>query len=141
MWPAFADVQEVDRMPVTWSVSDEDRFVLVTLEGEVQAKDIQQFISTMVTEGFEAYRKLFDARYMIPGGLRLSDLKAFSTMMAARAKDKPMGPLAFVIGSDLEREMAEVYGKADTGRPLGIFSDLAEARRWLDRPADGAAVS
>jgi hypothetical protein len=128
-------------VPVTWSISHEERLVLLTLEGEVQAKDIQQFISTMVAEGLEAYRKLFDARYMTPGGLRLSDLKAFSTMIVARAKEKPMGPVAFVVGSDLEREMAEVYGKADTRRPLAIFSDLAEAQRWLDRPADGAAVS
>jgi hypothetical protein len=128
-------------VPVTWSISHEDRFVLVTLDGEVQAKDVQQFISIMVAEGFEPYRKLFDARYMTPGGLRLSDLKAFSTMIVARAKEKPMGPVAFVIGSDLEREMAEVYGKADTGRPLAIFSDMAEARRWLDRPADSAAIS
>jgi hypothetical protein len=104
-------------------------------------KDIQKFISVMVTDGLEAYRKLFDARYVAPGGLGLRDLKAFSTTVVARAKDAPMGPVAFVVGSDAEREMAEVYGKADAGRALAIFGDLAEARQWLDGRADGAAAS
>ncbi|MDP1544051.1 MAG: hypothetical protein Q8L99_12990, partial [Polycyclovorans sp.] len=65
-------------MPVTWSISREDRFVLVTLDGEVQAKDVQQFMSAMVAEGALSYRKLFDARYVVPGGLRFSDFKAFA---------------------------------------------------------------
>jgi hypothetical protein len=122
-------------VPVTWSVSPEDRLVQITLEGEIQATDIQKLISAVVTEGLESYRKLFDTRYAAPGGLRLSDLKAFSTTIVARAKDAPMGAVAFVIASDVEREMAEVYGKADAGRALAIFSDLAEARQWLDSPA------
>ena len=123
---SVADVQEVGRVPVTWSISREDRSVLVTLGGKVQAEDIQRFISNMFAEGLEADRKLVDARCMTPGGLRLSDLKAFSTMIVARTKEKPMGPFAFVIGSDLEREMAEVYGQEAwqrrgdgwTGRPI-----------------------
>jgi hypothetical protein len=122
-------------MPVTWSISPDDRLALITLDGEVEVKDIQKFISVMVADGLESYRKLFDARYLSPGGLSLRDLKAFSTMVVARAKDAPMGPVAFVVGSEAEREMAEVYGKADAGRALAIFSDLAEARQWLDSPA------
>jgi hypothetical protein len=122
-------------MPVTWSISPDDRLALITLDGEVEVKDIQKFISVMIADGLESYRKLFDARYLSPGGLSLRDLKAFSTMVVARAKDAPMGPVAFVVGSEAEREMAEVYGKADAGRALAIFSDLAEARQWLDSPA------
>jgi|GEM_PF-2510998 len=122
-------------MPVTWSISPEDRFVLITLEGEVQAQDIRQFISVMVSDGLETYRKLFDARYVVPGSLGFRDLKAFSATVVGLAKDVPMGAVAFVVGSDVEREMAEVYGKADVGRALAIFSDLAEARQWLDSRA------
>lgn len=122
-------------MPVTWSISREDRLVLVALDGEVQANDIQEFMSAMVTEGALSYRKLFDARYVVPGGLRLSDFKAFAGTVVAMAKDAPVGPLAIVIGSDMDRELAAAYGKADAGRALAIFSDLAEAQQWLDSPA------
>lgn len=51
-----------------------------------------------------------------------------------------MGPVAIVIGSDMDREMAEVYGKADAGRALAIFSDVAEAQQWLDGSADRAVA-
>jgi hypothetical protein len=46
-----------------------------------------------------------------------------------------MGAVAFVVASGVEREMAEVYGRADAGRALAIFSDLAAARQWLDSPS------
>jgi hypothetical protein len=128
-------------MPVTWSTSREDRFVLVTLDGEVQAKDIQQYMSAMVAEGVLSYRKLFDARYVVPGGLRLSDFKAFAGTIVAMEKDAPVGPLAIVIGSDMDRELADVYGRADAGRALAVFSDMAEARQWLDGLAVEAAAA
>lgn len=128
-------------MPVTWSISRADRFVLVTVDGEVQAKDIQQYMSAMVAEGVLSYRKLFDARYVVPGGLRLSDFKAFAATIVAIAKDAPVGPLAIVIASDMDRELADAYGKADVGRALAIFSDMAEARQWLDGLAECAAAA
>lgn len=127
-------------MPVTWSISHEDRFVRVAVDGEVQATDLQQYIMAMVAGGAQSYHKLFDARYAAPGGLRFSDLKVFASTVVAIAKDAPMGPVAIVIGSDMDREMAEVYGKADAGRALAIFSDVAEARQWLDSSADRAVA-
>ena len=31
--------------------------------------------------------------------------------------------------------MAELFGQADAGRALGIFSDVLGARQWLDKLA------
>ena len=39
------------------------------------------------------------------------------------------------LSSDLERELAELFGQADAGRALGIFSDVLKARQWLDQMA------
>jgi hypothetical protein len=122
-------------MPLTWSISHEDRLVSAAVSGEASGQDLQQYMAAVVAAGGMPYRKLFDATYAAPGSLRLSELRAFAKTIVAYAKEGAVGPLAIVVGSDLEREMAELFGQADAGRALGIFSDVVEARQWLDKMA------
>jgi len=58
--------------------------------------------------------------------------RAFSRQVLELARGRPIGPIAIVVGSELEQEMAEAFGKVDAGRPLAIFSDTTKARHWLD---------
>jgi hypothetical protein len=118
-------------MPVKWSINHEDRLVLASAEGEASFVDLEEYFSGMIAAGGLPYRKLFDATYVAPGALRLAELRAFSKQVLELAKAGPMGPIAIVVGSELEREMAEAFGKVDAGRPLAIFSDAAKARQWL----------
>lgn len=122
-------------MPVTWSISHEDRLVSASVSGEASGQDLEAYMSAVTAADAMPYRKLFDATYAAPGSLRLSELRAFSRKIVAYAKEGPVGPLAIVVGSDLEREMAELFGQADAGRALGIFSDVVAARQWLDKLA------
>lgn len=119
-------------MPVKWSVNHEDRLVLASAEGEASLADLEQYISGVVAAGAMPYRKLFDTTYLAPGALRLAELRAFSRKVLELAKGGRIGPIAIVVGSELEQEMAEAFGKVDAGRPLAIFSDAAKARQWLD---------
>jgi hypothetical protein len=123
-------------MPVKWSISHEDRIVLASAEGEASVEDLDQYFSAMAAAGGMPYRKLFDLTYVVSGGLRLAELRAFSKQVIGLAKEGPIGPIAIVVGSELEQELAEVFGKVDAGRPLAIFSDVAAAREWLDRRAE-----
>ena len=124
-------------MPVKWSISHEDRMVLASAEGEASLADLEQYISSVIAAGAMPYRKLFDTTYIAPGALRLAELRAFSRKVLELAKTGPIGPIAIVVGTELEQEMAEAFGKADAGRPLAIFSDAVKARQWLDgRPED-----
>ena len=118
-------------MPVKWSISHEDRIVLASAEGEASLADLEQYMSEMIAAGGLPYRKLFDASYIAPGTLRLAELRAFSKKVLELAKAGPIGPIAIVVGSELEQEMAEAFGKVDAGRPLAIFSDADKARQWL----------
>ena len=119
-------------MPVKWSINHEERLVSASAEGEASFADLEEYTSGMIAAGGLPYRKLFDATYVAPGALRLAELRAFSKQVLTLAKGGPMGPIAIVVGSELEREMAEAFGKVDAGRPLAIFSDAAKARQWLD---------
>ena len=122
-------------MPVKWSICHEDRIVLASADGEVSVTDLDHYLSAVVAAGGLPYRKLFDLTYVVSGGLRLAELRAFSKTVLSLAKDGPIGPIAIVVGSELEQELAEAFGKVDAGRPLAIFTDVATARDWLDRRA------
>ena len=124
-------------MPVKWSINHEDRLVLASAEGDASMADLEQYVSEMVAAGGLPYRKLFDATYVAPGALRLAELRAFSKKVLELAKAGPIGPIAIVVGTELEQEMAEAFGKVDAGRPLAIFSDPAKARQWLDSRPEG----
>jgi len=127
-------------VPVKWSISHEDRLVLASAEGEATLADLEQYMSAVEAAGGMPYRKLFDVTYVAPGALRLSELRAFAGKVIALAKAGPLGPIAIVVGSELEQEMAEAFGKVDAGRPLAIFSDTAKARQWLDSRPEGASA-
>lgn len=119
-------------MPMRWSINHEERLVLASAEGEVSMADLAQYVSGMVAAGGLPYRKLVDVTYAVPGALRLAELKALSRQVLDLSKAGPIGPIAVVVGSDLDREMVEAFGKVDAGRPLAIFGDAAKARQWLD---------
>jgi hypothetical protein len=119
-------------MPVKWSISHENRMVLATADGEASLEDLEQYIVEMAAAGGLPYRKLFDMTYIEPGTFRLAELRAFSRKVLALAKEGPIGPIAIVVGSDLEQEMAELFGQADAGRPLAVFRDVSKAREWLE---------
>jgi hypothetical protein len=124
-------------VPVKWSISHEDRLVLASAEGEASMADLEEYISAVVAAGAMPYRKLFDTTYVAPGALRLAELRAFSKKVLELAKAGPIGPIAIVVGTELEQELAEAFGKVDAGRPLAIFSDPAKARQWLDSRPEG----
>jgi hypothetical protein len=119
-------------MPVKWTISHEDRIVLAAAEGETSVQDLEQYVTAMAAAGGLPYRKLFDMTYVASGGLRVAELRAFSRKVLELGKEGPMGPIAIVVGSELEKEMAEMFGQTDANRPLAIFHDVSEARQWLD---------
>ena len=105
---------------------------MVSADGDVSLKELEQYLSAMAAAGGMPYRKLIDLTYIAPGTLRRPELRALSKMSVDFAKAGPIGPIAIVVGSELEHEMAEVFGQADAGRALAIFSDASKARQWLD---------
>ena len=119
-------------MPVTWSISHDDRIVLVAAEGDVAFENMDECLAAMAAAGAIPYRKLFDMTYLAPDALRFADFKALGRKVVALANEGTVGPIAIVVGSDLLHEMAELYGQAKVGRALAIFSDRQKAREWLD---------
>ncbi|MPZ31252.1 MAG: hypothetical protein GEV13_09700 [Rhodospirillales bacterium] len=78
-------------MPVTWSISHEDRIVLASAEGDTSLADLEQYMSAVAAAGGMPYRKLFDASYVAPGALRLAELRASAGKVVALAAGETLG--------------------------------------------------
>jgi hypothetical protein len=84
-----------------------------------------------------AYRKIFEigAASM---AVTEDSLKSLGQRVVLYAQHGQVGPVAIVAGSDESFAQAQVFAQAATaGRPLQIFREIHEARRWLDEQ-DGA---
>jgi hypothetical protein len=123
-------------MAFTWSISDDDKLVVIRVESEIQTRDVEDIFSAMAEAGALPYRKLVDLT-AAPHTLGFANIKIISQIASgAAAKDMPRGPVAFVVDSGLAQDMVEVFDhKMSIDRPLRIFRDARSARQWLDEIA------
>lgn len=121
-------------MPMRWTISHDERLVLVTADGPVTLLQIEAYFDAVVLAGAQPYAKLFDAGSM---QVRLSDadVMAIGARMSVYVKDRkwPGGPAAFVVTSGINREFVRRFiNLAASPRSAKIFQTVEEARRWLD---------
>ncbi len=121
-------------MPMRWTISHDERLVLVTVEGTVTLLEIEAYFDAVILAGAQPYAKLLDARSM---QVRLSDddMMAVGARMSAYVNDQkwPGGPAAFVVTTRPNREFVKRFiNLAASPRQAKIFHELDEARRWLD---------
>jgi hypothetical protein len=125
-------------MPVHWTISHPSRLVVALAKDEVKVEDIEKYFAGVTAEGAMAYRKIFEigAASM---AVTEDSLKSLGQRVVLYAQHGQVGPVAIVAGSDESFAQAQVFAQAATaGRPLQIFREIHEARRWLDEQ-DGAS--
>src|SRR4051812_17774142 len=118
-------------MPVFWTIDSKQQLVVVTAEGDVTRADAEEYLDVVEGGGALAYRKLYDGR----GG---TVVMSRDEMMAIAARfrsyhHRPVGALAIVLPHDKAEPVARVLGVlASADRPMRLFINLAQARRWID---------
>jgi hypothetical protein len=121
-------------MPMRWTISHDERLVLVSAEGPVTLLEIEAYFDALVVAGAQPYAKLLDASTMEPH-LSDADVMAIGARMSAYVKDQQWsgGPAAFVATTRTNREFIRRFiNLAASPRPAKIFQEVDEARRWLD---------
>ncbi len=123
-------------MPLHWTIESRLQLVLAVAEGDVSKGDIEAYL-TMVngSPSIPEWRKLFDARL---GRLALNPQEVNHLGAIIRAADaaQTVGPLAFVMPKSETPELSRLLGFfAAAKRPMRIFREVAQARRWLLRLA------
>ncbi|MCA0304460.1 MAG: hypothetical protein LCH95_18790 [Proteobacteria bacterium] len=119
-------------MPVQWTVSHPTRLIVAVARGDLGLADIEEYLDDIVAKNTLAYRKIFD---LTNATARLDDdaLMALGARIRAYRALGEIGPLAIVATTQESYEQAHIFAAlAEAERPIQIFRDLHEARRWLD---------
>jgi hypothetical protein len=121
-------------MPMRWTISHDERLVLVTAEGPVTLLEIEAYFDALVVAGAQPYAKLLDASTM-EARLSDADVMAIGARMSAYVKEQrwPGGPAAFVATTRANREFVRRFiNLTASPRQTKIFQTVNEAQRWLD---------
>jgi hypothetical protein len=119
-------------MPIHIRVSHHDRLVVAVAHGTITSDDIQNAIREYWGMGAIHYRKIVDVA-AANSDADIDRLKAILTFARTAPDAGQRGPVAFVVDSkrgDAVRELATLTEEGE--RPLRVFTNLREARTWLD---------
>ena len=126
-------------MPIHWTLSKPTKLVVAVCKGPLTREDIQGYLDGVVVADALPYRKIFDATQAEAGILSDDDMMALGARIRAYATTGDIGPLAIVASTPESYERAQLFAAlSEARRPIRIFGELHEARRWLDveKPAD-----
>lgn len=121
-------------MPMHWTISHDERLVVVTADGPVTLLEIEAYFDALVLADAQPYAKLLDASTM-EARLSDADMMAIGARMSAYVNDQKWsaGPAAFVVTNRINREFVKRFiNLAAVPREAKIFDTVGEARRWLD---------
>ncbi len=119
-------------MALYWTIDSRRRTVEVVAEGDISMADAMGFFDAV--EGAEAlsYSKLLDgtaARAAMTPDEMLSIVVRIRGLHALGN----MGPLAVVATAEQAERIARLLGAAAVAdRPMKVFEDVKQARRWLE---------
>lgn len=118
-------------MPVRVTFSHTERLATVVAEGDIFPDDIQRHLELVDRDNTRAYATLLDLRRMRS---RISPrLGILTELMAQRAQESEVGPIAIVIGDNKPfEEAANRFATAGIRCPMKVFTDEPSAHAWLD---------
>lgn len=121
-------------MPITWTISHEDRLVTVKADGLVTLGDAEEYLDALVVNGAMPYRKLVDCTTMRAEASD-DEMMQLGGRMRAYVATLEGGPLAFVVTEPEALDYVRRYINLVMGatRPVKIFKTVNEARDWLDK--------
>jgi hypothetical protein len=118
-------------MPLSWTISHPQRLVIAVARGEVAPHEFGAYLAAMQPVG--SYRKMF----VVSGMSTVFDtalMKSVGRAVRDHAARETLGPFAIVADTEAAHASAMAYADTAQGidRPIRIFRELHEARRWLD---------
>jgi len=103
-------------------------------QGSVVLEDLLDYFDAVLIQDAMSYRKLFDAREMMPL-LSDDDFMVLAARVSAYRLFDPRGPVA-VVATTYDTVLAVSRYANFVGaeeRPLRLFASMADAREWLEQ--------
>jgi len=123
-------------MPIEWTISHGSRLVVAVAKGELTPEHMRDFLQAIDREGARPYAKMIDVKGLTTR-FEPEQVGTLAAVVREREVDGAVGPIAIVVGPGPLAEQARAL--SDRGRlvrPIRVFAELHEARRWLDRQRD-----
>jgi hypothetical protein len=126
-------------MPLYWTIDSRARLITARAEGDVSLNDAFALLEAMSGACALSYRKIFDGRAGA-SSLTGEEILALSAKIRSYHEQGAMGALAMVATPDQTQLFARVLGALATAdRPMKVFSEFRQARRWIDEQANARA--
>src|SRR5437899_10090348 len=123
-------------MPLHWTLSHPQRLVIAIAKGEVEPQEVDKYLADIFPQGRAPYRNMFDVS-QTQTAFDDSVLKGFAETVRRHAAAGPVGPIAIVAANNETFRQAAVFAEAATvDRPIKIFREQHDARRWLNAFAE-----
>ena len=120
-------------MPLYWTIDTKQCFFTGVAEGEVTFDDAIALLEALAAVKALSYRKLFDGR-AARSTMTGEELLAVCAKIRAYHDQEPVGALATVATSEQFETCARLWGAlAAADRPMKMFTNLQQARTWLDQ--------
>jgi len=123
-------------MALYWSVFRDKEFVSVRGEGRITCEDIDEYLAATLRLGAKSYAKLVDLMGSSVLALDPDELDHVAESHHLYARGGGAGPVALVVHSCLNLDMALLIKQRVGDRPYRVFTSVAEARDWLNQMAN-----
>lgn len=125
-------------MAVKWTIDPEDRMIVVIAEGDVTRAEVDAMLDAMQSDEVLTYRRFFDGT-KADTKMPAEDLIALGVRMRGMHVHDGMGPLAVVVPADKEEILERLFGMlAAANRPMRVFNDPDQGRRWIRKQLPGS---
>ena len=117
-------------MSLSLSIQRNAQLCVATGQGAVTRKDIETYLARSVQEGAKGFAKLVDLTRCILA-LDGDDIEILADGLMLYGQGDQPGPVALVVDTALNLDMAVLLKQRVGARPFRIFTTAAAARFWL----------
>ncbi len=119
-------------MPLSWCISHPIRLVIAVAKGEFDPQDMVEFVLCVDAANARPYRKMIDVTG-VTTRFSADGIRRFARVIRQREKESEVGPIGVVAGSpDAHRQAILFAAQAQRHRPIKVFHEQHDARKWLD---------
>jgi hypothetical protein len=121
---------------MSWCISHPSRLVLAVAKGELDPYDMVEFVVRIDAAHARPYRKMIDVTG-VTARFSADKIRRFADLIRGREDGGEVGPIGVVAGSPEAHRQAVLFAKqAQRHRPIKVFHEQHDARRWLDAVGD-----
>lgn len=119
-------------MPLHSTFSPPLQLVVTIAKGEVKPGEMQDYLAQVDANGARAYRKMFDIT-ALETPVTAEMVRRLAALVRARESEGASGPIAIVVATDKAYRKARLFAvDATVKRPIKVFREQHQARKWLD---------